>query len=173
MFVPQSFLCFLGEAQLKRPWSWQFCSKQSSDHQNPFINEGWYSLWILLLCFFTVVEIYLLLSYLGLCRDLSLSPSIAPWLFVSFGTLWFFCHTNKACVFCFASIFFVIIMQTQNWRRSKKKDNHDNNKKNKKITVKLTKCRVIFNCFKLTSSLARSEYQLPLLFTIPFVKFWF
>ena len=121
MFVPQSFLCFLGEAQLKRPWSWQFCSKQSSDHQNPFINEGWYSLWILLLCFFTVVEIYLLLSYLGLCRDLSLSPSIAPWLFVSFGTLWFFCHTNKACVFCFASIFFVIIMQTQNWRRSKKK----------------------------------------------------
>lgn len=121
MFVPPSFLCFLGEAQLKRPWSWQFCSKQSSDHQNPFINEGWYSLWILLLCFFTVVEIYLLLSYLGLCRDLSLSPSIAPWLFVSFGTLWFFCHTNKACVFCFASIFFVIIMQTQNWRRSKKK----------------------------------------------------
>lgn len=121
MFVPQSFLCFLGEAQLKRPWSWQFCSKQSSDHQNPFINEGWYSLWILLLCFFTVVEIYLLLSYLGLCRDLSLSPSIAPWLFVSFGILWFFCHTNKACVFCFASIFFVIIMQTQNWRRSKKK----------------------------------------------------
>lgn len=132
MFVPQSFLCFLGEAQLKRPWSWQFCSKQSSDHQNPFINEGWYSLWILLLCFFTVVEIYLLLSYLGLCRDLSLSPSIAPWLFVSFGILWFFCHTNKACVFCFASIFFVIIMQTQNWRRSKKKkDNHDNNKKQK------------------------------------------
>ena len=121
MFVPQSFLCFLGEAQLKRPWSWQFCSKQSSDHQNPFINEGWYSLWILLLCFFTFVEIYLLLSYLGLCRDLSLSPSIAPSLFVSFGTLWFFCHTNKACVFCFASIFFVIIMQTQNWRRSKKK----------------------------------------------------
>ena len=121
MFVPQSFLCFLGEAQLKRPWSWQFCSKQSSDHQSPFINEGWYSLWILPLCFFTVVEIYLLISYLGLCRDLSLSPSIAPWLFVSFGTLWFFCHTNKACVFCFASIFFVIIMQTQNWRMSKKK----------------------------------------------------
>ena len=117
MFVPQSFLCFLGEAQFKRPWSWQFCSRQSSDHQNPFINGGW----IRLLCFSSVVEIYLLLSCLDLCRDLSLSPSIAPWLFVSFGILWFFCHTNKACVFCFASIFFVIIMQTQNWRRSKKK----------------------------------------------------
>ena len=97
MLVPQSVFCFLGEVQLKRPWSWQFCSRQSSDHQNPFINGGW----ILLLCFFSVVEIYLLLSYLDLCRDLSLSSSIGPC--VSLGILWFFfCHTNKACrFFCY------------------------------------------------------------------------
>ena len=50
---------------------------------------------------------------------------------MSFGILWFFCHTNKACVFCFASIFFVIIMQTKIGGGAKKKDNHDNNKKQK------------------------------------------
>ena len=119
-------------AGLQATWSGQFCSRQSSDHQNPFINEGWYSLWILPLCFFTVVEIYLLISYLGLCRDLSLSPSIAPWLFVSFGTLWFFCHTNKACVFCFASIFFSHYHANLKLAEEpKRKNNNKNNYNNK------------------------------------------